>query len=60
MIRKVLADEAFLTGQDHTAVAELGVEEGIDPRGGGVHPAQLGGSVKERTRYPTAKIMLRL
>ena len=53
MIRQVLTDEAFLTGQDHVTVAELGVHEGIDSRGGGLHPAQPGGSLKELARYGT-------
>ena len=51
MVREVLADEAFLTGEEHLTVAELGVKVGINTRRGGLRPTQSGGSLKELTRH---------
>jgi hypothetical protein len=51
MVREVLADEAFLTGEEHLNVAELGVKVGINTRRGGLRPTQSGGSLKELTRH---------
>ncbi len=51
MVREVLADEAFLTGEEYIAVAELGIEVRINTRRGGLRPTQPGGSLKELTRH---------